>query len=295
MPIILPFPGYEPLAEAINRTLQATIGTLTVRHFPDGESFVQLHDDVMGKEVIILCGLEHPDEKIMALMFCAEVARKSGARTIGLVAPYLGYMRQDKMFHTGEAVTSEIFAAFLSTHIDWLVTLDPHLHRHKSLDDIYTIPSVVLHAADPIADWIRTHVERPVLIGPDEESEQWVADVANRARASFTVLTKIRKGDKEVEVSVPDVDRYQAYTPILVDDIISTARTMIETVKHLHEAGMKPPLCIGIHAVFAGDAYAALEASGVAQIVTCNTIPHISNGIDVSALFAEAVKSFVSR
>ena len=76
-----------------------------------------------------------------------------------------------------------------------------------------------------------------------------------------------------------------ARTPVLVDDIISTARTMIETGGHFHCAGLAPPVCIGVHAVFAADACEALRA-GAARVVTCNTILHTSNAIDVEDLLA---------
>ncbi len=284
MTVLFSYPGNEKLAALLVEKAGYDFGAMTVRHFPDGESFVKLEADVKDKDIILLCSLDRPDEKAMALMFFAQTARQLGAKSIELIAPYLGYMRQDKRFHEGEAVTSDVFAAFISRYFDSLITVDPHLHRHKAMNEIYTIPSKVIHAADAIADWIKDNVETPVLIGPDEESDQWVSDVAKRAEAPYIVLAKTRYGDKDVKISVPNVDNYRNHTPVLVDDIISTARTMIETVKHLKEAGMSPPVCIGVHAVFASDSYDALKASGVSRIITCNTIPHETNKIDISGL-----------
>ena len=129
------------------------------------------------------------------------------------------------------------------------------------------------------------------MVGPDSESEQWVSEVAKNAEAPFLVLEKIRHGDNDVEVSVPDVQNYKNHIPVLVDDIISTARTMIETVEHLKRAEMKPPVCIGVHAVFSGNAYQELIDSGTANIVTCNTIPHESNKIDISDLLVSGFKN----
>ncbi len=289
MTLLFTFPGYEELAKNLAGKLKCTQGDVTIRHFPDGESFVKLNTDVKNHEVILLCGLDHPDKKAMALLFFTKVAKELGAKSVGLVAPYLGYMRQDKRFHGGEAITSTIFAAFLSQHIDWLITIDPHLHRHKTLDEIYKIPAKALHAAHSIATWVNKNIDHPVLIGPDEESEQWVSDVAQQANAPFIVLKKIRHGDQDVEVSVPDVELYKDHTPVLIDDIISTARTMIETITHLKKSGMKPPICIGVHAVFAKGAYEALLESGVESVVTCNTIPHASNAIDTSDIIAQVI------
>ncbi len=291
MALLFHFSGYETVAHKLKEHLNCEgVGDVTIRHFPDGESFVKLNTDVKNKDIILVCGLDQPDTKVMALLFFTKLAKELGAKSVGLVAPYLGYMRQDKRFHEGEAITSTLFAGFLSNHIDWLVTIDPHLHRHKALAEIYTIPSVVLHAADTISSWIKDHVEKPLIIGPDEESEQWVRDVAQKANAPFTVLTKIRHGDHDVEVSVPQIERYKDHTPVLVDDIISTARTMIETVVHLKKAGTKPPLCIGIHGVFAKGAYESLLKAGIERIVTCNTITHPSNAIDIAPLLAEGIR-----
>lgn len=289
MTVLFVFPEDEKLGESLKKHVSVEIAKATIRHFPDGESFVQIHTDVKDKDVVVLCGLNQPDSKVMALMFFADVCRESGAKSIGLISPYLGYMRQDKRFHEGEAVTSNIFAKFLSRQVDWLVTIDPHLHRHKSLDEIYSIPTMCLHAMEEIGKWIQGNVENPVLIGPDEESEQWAMEVANKINIPYLILKKIRHGDKDVEVSVPDVERYKNYTPVLVDDIISTARTMIETVGHLNNAGMKPAVCIGVHGIFAGDSYQNLFNVGVNKIITCNTISHESNAIDVGELLANAI------
>jgi ribose-phosphate pyrophosphokinase len=89
---------------------------------------------------------------------------------------------------------------------------------------------------------------------------------------------------------VPHVETYKDYTPVLVDDIISTARTMIETVNHLKSSGMKPAVCIGVHAVFANNAYQELIKAGASSIITCNTIQHESNRIDLSDQIIQALK-----
>lgn len=284
MRLLFAYPGHDALFQSVLSACGYTTGEAEWHSFPDGESLVRIETDVKGKDIALLCSLYRPDDKAMAIMFFARTARELGAKSIHLIAPYLGYMRQDKRFNPGEAVTSGIFAGFISEYFDSMVTIDPHLHRHKDMAEIYTIPARVAHAAGTIAQWIGGNIDKPVLIGPDEESAQWVADVAGKANAPYTVLTKTRHGDRDVEISVPDVDKYTDHTPVLVDDIISTARTMIGTVEHLKQAGMKAPVCIGVHAVFAGDAHAALQAAGPGRIVTCNTIPHATNAIDISAL-----------
>lgn len=293
-PLLLVFPGNTLLASTLGPQLGAEIGGMTLRNFPDSESYVRIDTPVTGRDVILLCTLDRPNDKMLPLLFAADTAKDLGAARVGLVAPYLAYMRQDQRFQPGEAVTSVHFARLLSASVDWLVTVDPHLHRRSRLGEIYSIPARVAHAAPLISSWIRDHVAAPVLVGPDSESEQWVSTVARAVGAPYVVLQKIRRGDREVEVSMPEVERWRAFTPVLVDDIISTARTMIETVGQLRHAQLTPPVCIGVHAVFAGDAHAELLAAGAARVVTGNTISHVSNAIDVSDPLAEAVRELES-
>ena len=111
-------------------------------------------------------------------------------------------MRQDRRFKPGEAITSRQTAELLSNAFDWLVTVDPHLHRYGSLSEIYRIPTHVVHATPLISKWIREHVANPLIIGPDSESEQWVSAVANDAGSPYSVLEKVRRGDRDVEISV---------------------------------------------------------------------------------------------
>lgn len=286
--VVFALPGNENLATKLATRINASMGELTIRHFPDKETYIQIHSDVKGKRVIILCTLNNPDEKLLPLYFLSQTAKALGADCTCLVAPYLAYMRQDKQFKPGEGITSAYFAKFISNFADSLITIDPHLHRRHSMGEIYTVPCTVLHAAGLISTWIRDTIEKPVLIGPDSESEQWVEAVAKNAGAPFIVLEKIRHGDREVEVTVPHVEKYREHLPVLVDDIISTARTMIETIGHLKKAGMKPPICIGIHGIFAGNAFEELKEVGAAKIVTANTISHPTNQIEIVNLLASA-------
>lgn len=288
--MLIPLPGNEALCERLARSLGMEIGDTETRRFPDGETYFRYLTPPAKQDIILVCSLDRPDNKFLPLLFAAATARELGARSIGLVSPYLAYMRQDRRFQEGEAVTSVQFAKLLSGAVDWLVTIDPHLHRYGALDEIYSMPSAVLHAAPLLSQWIAREVERPLLIGPDSESEQWVASVAREASAPFLVLEKTRRGDRDVEISAPEIEKWRDHTPVLVDDIVSTAHTMIETVRHLRNAGMKPPVCIAIHGVFADNAYEDLCAAGAERVVTANTIPHSSNRIDVTPLLADGVR-----
>jgi ribose-phosphate pyrophosphokinase len=141
-----------------------------------------------------------------------------------------------------------------------------------------------------LATWIAAQVPAPLIVGPDSDSAQWVGAVAERLGAPFLVLEKIRAGDRDVRVSAADAAALAGRAPVIVDDIASSGHTLARTVEALLRAGSAPPVCIVIHALFAGDAERVVRASGAARIVSANTIAHPSNGIDVSALVAEAVR-----
>ena len=131
--------------------------------------------------MFLVCTLGRPNEKIMPLYFLAKTLRSLEASNITLIAPYLPYMRQDKIFNQGEGLSSRFFASLLSSFLDEIITIDPHLHRLHSMSQIYSIPVRVRHAAAYISEWIKVNVADALIVGPDEESEQWVSDIASLA------------------------------------------------------------------------------------------------------------------
>ena len=293
-PLLFAFPGNEAMAAGLCRLRGWEAAAWELRAFPDGETHIRFQSDPAGREVVLLCSLDRPNDKVLPLYLAASVARELGARRIGLVLPYLAYMRQDARFHSGEGITAKHFADLLSRTGDWLVTVDPHLHRVKSLDEIYNVPTAVVPAAPAIASWIGRHLNRPLLIGPDEESGQWVAQVAALAGCPSTTLRKERRGDREVSLSVPDLAPWRGCTPVLLDDIASTARTMIAAVARVREAGLAEPVCIAVHPLFAGDAYVELRAAGVADVVCTDTIAHPASRIGMADAIGAAAEGLMA-
>ena len=288
-PMFFPLPGNEELTSRLCAQHVGDLGTLDTRAFPDGETYVRLLDDVSGRSVVLVCTLDRPNEKTMRLLFAAHAARDLGAARIGLVAPYLAYMRQDKRFQPGEAITSTVYGKLLSFAVDWIVTVDPHLHRRASMSEVYSIPVGVCHAAPKLSAWIREQLPNALVVGPDVESEQWVRAVAADARAPYVVLEKTRHGDRDVEIKFPDLEQWRGRTPVLVDDIISSGRTMEVAIRQLIALGFAAPVVLGVHGVFADDAFERLQAAGAARIVTTNSVPHSSSAVDLSDVMTRAI------
>lgn len=286
---MLALPGGEDLAAALGRQLGSRPGRLEWRRFPDGESYLRVHDDPGGRDVLIVARLDNPDDKLATLLFAADLVRELGARRVGLVCPYLPYMRQDMRFKPGEAVTSRPFARWLSDAFDWLTTVDPHLHRYASLDEIYSLESTVVEAAPLLAEWIAAEIDDPVLIGPDGESEQWVSAVAALRDLPWRVFTKKRYGDRDVRLQLPALDGLSGHTPVLIDDIISSGTTVAQAARHLIEAGLPAPVVVGVHGLFAKNARETLAEAGLARVVCTNSVDVPEAEIDLAGVLARAV------
>jgi ribose-phosphate pyrophosphokinase len=288
-PLLIAMAGNEVMTQKLARMLDAQVGQLELRAFPDGETYLRFMSNLSDRTLIIVCTLDRPNEKFLPLLFAAATARELGVAKVGLVAPYLAYMRQDRRFKPGEAITSREVARLVSERFDWLVTVDPHLHRYGSLAEIYRIPTRVVHAAPLISQWIRAHVSNPLIIGPDIESEQWVSAVAQDAGAPYSVLQKVRRGDRDVEISIRHMQHLEGRTPVLVDDMISSGRTMLEAVRMILQPNAPRPICIAVHGLFADQSDRPLIQAG-ARVVTSNSVPHQTNDIDVGEIVTDAIK-----
>ena len=254
---------------------------LNLHRFPDGEWRIRLLDKPQ-KNVALVCSLDHPNDKIVALILVCGLLRDMGVEHITLITPYLAYMRQDVAFNPGEGVSARYFANLLSAHVDRLVTIDPHLHRIAELEEVYTIPCVTLHAAPLLGAWVRDHLPNVALIGPDGESEQWVSEVAGIASAPYAIMEKKRFGDRDVSIEVPDLSAWKGRTILLVDDMISTGRTLIVVAEQLRAQGFTDIRALCVHALHDDDAAARMKEAGISAVLSCNTVVHPSNAVDIA-------------
>lgn len=294
-PVVYLFPQDAAFGRALAERLGAEVSEVDLHEFPDGEVLPRLVHPCEGREAIFVCGGHRPNPSALPLYFAATTALELGATRVGLCTPYLAYMRQDQRFHDGESLSAPAYARFLGSSFDWLVTVEAHLHRIESLDAVFPIPATNVPAAEALAPWIWDNVANPVLIGPDRESEPWTSRLAERIQAPFMVLEKVRTGDRRVSVSVPDATVVSGRTPVIVDDIASSGRTMARTVEALLAVGAAQPICAVVHAIFSGDAQDAILRSGASRIVSTNTIAHATNAIDVTPMVAEAIQSQMAR
>jgi ribose-phosphate pyrophosphokinase len=268
---------------------------LEIRHFPDGESYIRFPTDLNGRYLWIYGSLFPANDRIIELMLICKTAREMGAETISIITPYLPYMRQDIRFQSGEVITASIMQQFISRRIDELICIEPHLHRITDLNDLYKGKARVLRATGIVTDWIKRNVPDPVLIGPDSESKPWVSAMADKLGCPYVVLSKIRQGDFSVSIDPRGLELAGTRQPILVDDILSTGRTMKQAASTIYNQTGRKVICIGIHAIFAGDAERILHDDAILRVVTTNSIPHETNEISIDAMVASVLKSEIQR
>ena len=287
--MLLHFDDEAKFAQALTNATGLDPHVIIRHRFPDGELKLTLPAR-LPERVFVLRSLHHPNEKLIELLLVARTARELGARELVLVAPYLGYMRQDHAFHPGEAVSQQIVGRFLSELFDAVLTVDPHLHRIGDLTQALPCRhAVALGAAALVAPLVASRAEAPIFLGPDEEAAQWVRPAAGE-RYQWSVCRKLRTGDREVDVILPGID-VRGRAVLLIDDVASTGRTLLRTVIGLWAAGATAIDVFVTHGVFVGDALPLLYGARVGNIWSSDTVPHRTNAVSVVPLLAGAIAS----
>ena len=287
--IILGFPDYEPQARRLSEHLGVSYASVGLHRFPDGESRVALPTSLPG-HVVFCRSLNQPNEKLIELLLAAKTARQLGANKLTLVAPYLCYMRQDKAFQAGEAVSQQIIGQWLADLFDEVVVVDPHLHRTPSIS--LAVPakwSVALSASGVIGNFLAGRTPEAFILGPDEESLQWVQAVAAPGGFDFAVCDKRRTGDREVQVSLPEISLL-GRPVVLVDDMASTGQTVVAAASQCLDAGASRVDIFVSHALFVDGATVRMKMAGVSQIWSTDSISHQGNVVHLAPLLAEAIR-----
>jgi len=281
------------LAIDIAKILGAAVSKLEIKRFPDGEKYLRVQQDVSGQCVAIIQSTSHhPDEYLFEYLLIADSMRDLGAEKIIAVIPYLAYARQDERFNPGEAVTIETVAKLVeSVGTNEFYTVDAHLHRISDISRIFSIQAHNLSAVPLLAEYISRNIEldNPVVIGPDEESEQWAAAAARVLGVDFDVLEKKRINAERVEIKTRRLDVKNRDVAV-IDDIISTGGTMVETVKVLRREGARKIVVGCIHPVLAGNALARLYDSGADIVLGTDSIPSSISRVSLAPTIASALR-----
>lgn len=289
--MLLAFADEHALATQLARELGCELAFVAEHRFPDGEIKLKL-PPALPDHVIVLRGLQQPNDRLVQLLLTAKTARTLGARRLTLVSPYLAYMRQDIAFQPGEAISQRIVVGFLGDLFERMVTIDPHLHRIASLDEVmHGAKGLALTAAPLLGRWIAAQWPAdspPLLVGPDEEAEQWVRAAGEATGLKGVICRKTRRGDRDVSVELPG-DDIAGREVVIIDDVASTGHTLVQAAHALQARGVAGIDVAVVHGLFGGDAIERLKAAGVRRVWSTDAIPHASNVISVAPLLAVAI------
>jgi ribose-phosphate pyrophosphokinase len=288
MAMLLAFDDEQVLAQALAAALGWPLALIARHSFPDGETRLRLPPQLPPR-VVLLRGLQQPNAKLTELLLAAAGARELGAAQLTLVSPYLAYQRQDMAFTPGEVVSQRHLGRLLATAFDSVVTVDPHLHRVSSLNEV--LPGrcgLALSAAPLLGAHVASQQPGALLLAPDEEAAQWVHVAAQAGGLQYAVCRKQRHGDREVDVALPDFD-VAGRAVVLLDDVASTGRTLAAAARGALAAGATSVDVAITHALFVGDALAQVHAAGVRQVWSSDCVPHESNAVSVVPLLSAAL------
>ncbi len=286
--IVLGFPNFREPAKRMADKAEMAYADIHIHRFPDGESLVRLPDP-LPERAIFYSSFDDANRQLIELELAAATALQLGAKQLTLVAPYLCYMRQDKAFNPGEAVSQRIIGEFLARRFDTLITVDPHLHRTRTLAEAVPVRrAVTLSAAPVISVWLARRSDNPLLIGPDEESEQWVSAIAAPGGLDYGVARKTRLGDSKVVIKLPEL-AFANRNIMLIDDVASTGHTLAEAARQIKARGAASVSVFVTHALFASEALSLLRDAGIGEICSTDSVLHETNRAGLADALAAAL------
>ncbi|MEL1250986.1 ribose-phosphate diphosphokinase [Aurantiacibacter gilvus] len=276
----------EPARQLATRLGLELSGVKTHR-FPDGESLVQV--EPRPGLAILFRSLDNPNTKLVELLLAAAALRDNHARQVILVVPYLGYMRQDRAFEPGQAVSQRVIGALLARHFDALLTVDPHLHRISSLSEVMPgLDARSISAAPALGSFVK-QADDVVLAGPDSESAQWVKAIATPLGLDTIVGEKRRLGDREVELAFSGIAKVAGRPVVLVDDVIASGHTIEVAARRLLDGGASRVEVVTTHCLANREDLDRLHRSGIARISSTDSVPGPAAVIPLAGLLADAI------
>lgn len=279
----------KSLAKKVAKSLKVPYSDINVSDFPDSEFHLVLKKNPSRKTVVIVASLAHdPNKKLLEVLLAGGIARDFGAKRVILLATYFPYLRQDKHFMKFDSFSSKHILR-LFDEFSKVIVVDPHLHRIHSMKKLYS-KAQKISTNKLIAEYIKKRFKNSfTILGPDGESRQWAEPIAKILGKKVVVLEKTRFSGTSIKQK--DIHQKLENNVIMIDDIISTGKTLAGALKIAKNHGAKHLVCIGIHAILIMNADKRIRK--YAELVTTNTIPNKYAKIDVAPLLAEKLRDLV--
>jgi ribose-phosphate pyrophosphokinase len=289
------------LATAVADRMKVPLGDALVERFPDGEVSVDIRETVRDKDVFVIQSTAPPvNDHLMELLAIIDACRRASAARLFAVIPYFGYARSDKRHGRREPISARLVADLLQTAgADHVITIDLHASQ---IEGFFRIPMDSLTAVSILCDALKPWLAADtVVVSPDAGRLKMATHYAQHLETSVVLLHKTRVTGAEAHVAhlVGDV---RGRACLVVDDMISTAGTIVESVDKLVEMGARPPITVAAtHGVLLGGARTKLMTLPVGDVFVTDSIEQQSERwprlhvVSVASFLAEAITRLASR
>ncbi len=287
----------RPLAEKICASIGVPLGDATVKRFSDGETWVEIGENVRGKDVFIIQSTCNPaNDHLMELLVIIDALKRASARRITAVMPYYGYARQDRKVAPRTPITSKLVADLIeAAGADRVLSMDLHAAQ---IQGFFNIPFDHLFATPVLLKFMEGIGNGDVVVvSPDAGGVERARAYAKRFNASLAIIDKRRERANVTEIMnvIGDV---KGKVAVIVDDMIDTAGTLTQAVPVLFERGAVKVCSVATHPVLSGPAIERISASGLTTIGVTDTIPLRNEAVkcgkfqvlSVAGLLGEAIQ-----
>ena len=286
------------LAKRMAAALGRPLGNVCIERFPEGEIFAQYTENIRGADVFIIqptC--PPPNENLVELLILLDAARRASAQRITAVLPFFGYARQDRKDRPRVPITAKLVANLLVTAgADRVLTMDLHAQQ---IQGFFDIPVDHLYAAAVLVRWLRKNLgPEAIVVAPDSGSVKMAQAYADMLGSGFAVVAKRRISGENVACSHLAGD-VQGRNCVLVDDLVTTAGTLIAAAQRLKAAGAGEIYAAVSHCCLTKAGMAALNCGEITELITTDSVP-LPAAVDTAAarirvlsvaeLLAEAIR-----
>ena len=260
------------LSERISEYLAKPLGRLKVNRFSDGETQVEIHENVRKQEVYVIQSTCQPvNDNLVELLLLIDAFKRSSANRVTAVIPYFGYARQDKKVSPRVPISAKLVADLLdATGVDRVITMDLHAGQ---IQGFFDVPVDNLYAAPIIIDDIKTRFSNDlVVVSPDAGGVERARAYAKRLDAGLAIVDKRRSAPNQAK-AMAIIGDVKGKTAIVIDDMVDTAGTLTEAAGVIQDKGAKEVHAYCTHPVLSGPAIDRIKASSLDSLVATDTIP----------------------
>ncbi len=260
------------LAGRISEYLAKPLGRLKVNRFSDGETQVEIHENVRKQEIFVIQSTCKPvNDNLVELLLLIDAFRRSSASRITAVIPYFGYARQDKKVSPRVPISAKLVADLLdNAGVDRVITMDLHAGQ---IQGFFNVPVDNLYAAPIIIDDIKTrYPENLVVVSPDAGGVERARAYAKRLNCGLAIVDKRRSAPNQAK-AMAIIGDVKDKIALIIDDMVDTAGTLTEAASVIREKGAKEVHAYCTHPVLSGPAIERINNSSLSSLVATDTIP----------------------